>query len=517
MANTVAISRAQLIYGICLPLAVLLGFFLADPLEVSTVAVVAMVLAALSAPLLFKWHHSLLILSWNASVVLTFLPGNPSLWMPLALLSLVCGLVNRSTDSNRRFLSAPGVTWSLVTVLAVTVATAVMTGGIGSRALGSSQYGASRWFSIFFAGAGYFAFISRAIPREQAPLHVALYFLPALTALAGHLIYLVGPAAYPLFTVFPANWAAGQAMGAERVDAIAGGARIGGFAPASVAFVCFLLARYGTRGLFRFTRPWRFCLFAAAFIGLLYSGYRSALILFALTLVMVFFLEGLHRTRFLWVMLAAGALLALVSLPSLPRMPYVVQRALAWLPVPVSPVVRDDVRNSNRWRVEMWKDVLPELPRHVLFGKGYGINPQEFSIAAEASWRGFGGHRAALLAGDYHNGPLSVVLPLGGIGLAAFVWFLIAGGLVLRRNCREGDPRLLLVNRVLYGFFLARAVYFWTVFGTFWLDLMLFTGLVGFGMSLNAELWQPVGARETRKPAPATAGYARGPAPHLWR
>ena len=81
MANTVALSRLQLLYGLCLPLAVLLGFFLADPLEMSALAVVGMVLAVLCSPLLIKCHHPLLIESWNDCLAPAFLPGSPYLWM----------------------------------------------------------------------------------------------------------------------------------------------------------------------------------------------------------------------------------------------------------------------------------------------------------------------------------------------------------------------------------------------------------------------------------------------------
>jgi len=34
-------------------------------------------------------------------------------------------------------------------------------------------------------------------------------------------------------------------------------------------------------------------------------------------------------------------------------------------------------------------------------------------------------HYGAELAGDYHNGPLSVIIPFGVFGVIAFVWFLL--------------------------------------------------------------------------------------------
>ena len=49
-------------------------------------------------------------------------------------------------------------------------------------------------------------------------------------------------------------------------------------------------------------------------------------------------------------------------------------------------------------------------------------------MSQESIFRGFGAlWEGAAMAGDYHNGPLSVLIPFGIWGLAAFVWLLVAG------------------------------------------------------------------------------------------
>ena len=65
MANTFAVSRNHLIFGLCLPLAVLLGFLRAEPMESSSMAVVVMGLSVLVVQLLIRWHPPLLIVAWN--------------------------------------------------------------------------------------------------------------------------------------------------------------------------------------------------------------------------------------------------------------------------------------------------------------------------------------------------------------------------------------------------------------------------------------------------------------------
>jgi hypothetical protein len=77
MANAIDMPRAQRILGLSLPLAVLLGYFLAEPMELGSLAVVVFVLVVLSIPLMMKWYYPFLVLAWNAGICPTFFPGRP--------------------------------------------------------------------------------------------------------------------------------------------------------------------------------------------------------------------------------------------------------------------------------------------------------------------------------------------------------------------------------------------------------------------------------------------------------
>ena len=52
MANAINIPKSHLILGLSLPLAVLLGYFVAEPMELGSLAVVVLVLVVLAIPLL---------------------------------------------------------------------------------------------------------------------------------------------------------------------------------------------------------------------------------------------------------------------------------------------------------------------------------------------------------------------------------------------------------------------------------------------------------------------------------
>ena len=91
MSNSSTLVRSLVIYGICVPLALFLGYMLGgleDPLFLlspgnSSFWMVGSILAVLVAPFFLKWHHAWVIASWNVSAVLFFAPGRPHFWMPL--------------------------------------------------------------------------------------------------------------------------------------------------------------------------------------------------------------------------------------------------------------------------------------------------------------------------------------------------------------------------------------------------------------------------------------------------
>src|SRR6185295_16140893 len=140
MANTVKIPKSWVVMGLCLPVAVLLGYLLAEPLDTSSVGVVVLVLSVLCVPLLMKGHHPLLILSWNAGIVLAFLPGSLPLYVVMAPLALFFAVLNRSVNPYRRFIQIRQVNRPLLLLVAVIAVTAILTGGFGFRALGSSHF-----------------------------------------------------------------------------------------------------------------------------------------------------------------------------------------------------------------------------------------------------------------------------------------------------------------------------------------------------------------------------------------
>jgi hypothetical protein len=130
-----------IVIAVVLPLAVVAGYLLASPTDFDSIAIVGLFLMVLTVPLILRWHHALLVFSWNASIIVFFLPGAPHLWMVVGGVSLGLTLLSRILNRQIVLPSVPSVTWSLLIFALVVLVTANMTGGWGLRSLGGGTYG----------------------------------------------------------------------------------------------------------------------------------------------------------------------------------------------------------------------------------------------------------------------------------------------------------------------------------------------------------------------------------------
>ena len=268
-----------------------------------------------------------------------------------------------------------------------------------------------------------------------------LFFLSGTSFVLGNLAYTLGPAFYFLFYLVPSSIAAGQAAsdyGMTDID------RIGSLGPACMAALCFLLAHYGIRGLFDWSKPWRIFFLCATVGAAFFAGFRSVMIILLMIFAFQFYFEGLMRTHFLPIVVGLAICGVAPILLFSESMPISVQRAISFLPVNVDSEVLVDAKASSDWRFDMWAVVFQELPKYLIVGKGYAIDPDEITAAADAARMGtsISEFEGSMIAGDYHSGPLSVIIPFGIAGSVAFIWILIAGYRVLHSNYRYGDARL---------------------------------------------------------------------------
>ncbi|MEO6337749.1 MAG: hypothetical protein ABIP71_13090 [Verrucomicrobiota bacterium] len=451
-------------------------------------------------PSILRWHHFLLIASWNMSAVVFLLPGKPPLWLLLTAISLVLSLLSYTLDKRKKYLSVPSVLRPLLFLGVVVLVTAELRGGIRLGSFGGDSSGGKKYIFLLGAILAYFALTWNAIATKRAHSYVSAFFWGGATSAIGNLLPLVNPAFYFIFAIFPPEQSGFEALGVIEKASVM---RLGGLTFASMAIFCTLLARYGISGVFDISsplkflpfqfkggfevnRPWRLILFVFALVLSLFGGYRLVIANFALIFSAQFYYENLFRTRLFPAFIFAGIVIATAILPMADKLPLAMQRAISFLPVDVDPVARSSADSSTEWRLTMWKLVLPQVPDYLFLGKGYALNSHELEILVDQIARGQGDTmEMAWMAGDYHNGPLSVIMPLGIWGVIGFIWFLVAAIRALSQNYRFSDPALLNLNRFLLVFFIARTIHFFIFFGSLYSDLVIFTGIIGLSISLN--------------------------------
>src|SRR5215472_5525901 len=186
-ANT-NLLRSIVTYSVILPLALWVGYELAQPLDRVSLLSFVLILGVIASPLLLKWQRPLLVLSWNLGAVVFFLPGRPDLWLVLAFVSLAISIVQKTLVHEFRFIHAPSIVAPLLFIAIVVFVTAKGTGGFGLQSLGSSTVGGRRYWAIFGGIAGFLAMLGHRIPPHKAALYVGLFFLGAIATLVGNVV-----------------------------------------------------------------------------------------------------------------------------------------------------------------------------------------------------------------------------------------------------------------------------------------------------------------------------------------
>jgi O-antigen ligase len=223
------------------------------------------------------------------------------------------------------------------------------------------------------------------------------------------------------------------------------------------------------------------------------------LILFLLILGAQCYFERLLNGRVLIGAAVIAPVAGFLLIMGADKLPMVAQRTLSFLPIPVNPVAKLVGDRSTEWRLDVWKDALPDIPAHLFVGKGYGVDPTELAFSFINADRHFmSSSEWVLTAGNFHSGPLSVIIPLGIWGVIGFVWFVVVSLKYLYRNYKKGDPSLHQVNSLLLSVFIGKLVLFLIVFGAFANEFYMFAGIVGLSVALNgAEATEPVLSEST--------------------
>jgi O-antigen ligase len=258
----------------------------------------------------------------------------------------------------------------------------------------------------------------------------------------------------------------------------------------------YLLARYGILEILEKKQFGKMFLLLAVFVLTLGGGFRSFLILMALVVFVLAYLEGLFRSKYAPLAVCAALGIAGLLISFADKLPLPIQRSIAILPIKLDPRARIEAERSTEWRLEMWRMVLPEIPRYFWLGKGLEVAVTELDLSTDLSHRGLADlQESSIVAGNYHNGPLTVLIPFGIWGAIGWLWFVAASLRALHYNYCYGDERLRKVNALLLALFIGRTLLFFIVFGDFRVEFPLFLGSIGLSLALNGGIRKPVRVR----------------------
>jgi hypothetical protein len=171
------------------------------------------------------------------------------------------------------------------------------------------------------------------------------------------------------------------------------------------------------------------------------------------------------------------------------KLPSTIQRTISFLPFDIDPMIKVQAESSSQWRIDLWNKVIEEVPVYFFRGKGYTFSGDEMNMALynQSTLGMLGAAQGAALAGDYHNGPLSLIIPFGIYGLLAFMWFVAAALVYLYKSYKRGLPELKTINAFLFASFLAKTLFFFSIFGAVANELYVYTGILGLSVALNTQ------------------------------
>jgi hypothetical protein len=167
------------------------------------------------------------------------------------------------------------------------------------------------------------------------------------------------------------------------------------------------------------------------FLGL--SGHRIGLLIVISFMTLFPVVAGYRRwSRQLLVATGVGLIAFAGLFVAVGFLPYSFQRTVAVVPfIPVADVAKRDAQGTTDWRIEVWKEALRHVPEHFWMGRGMALSPDELDQYKTMQFynasmgRQMSNVEEALIMHDYHNGPISLLLDLGVLGLGLCVTIMV--------------------------------------------------------------------------------------------
>jgi hypothetical protein len=173
---------------------------------------------------------------------------------------------------------------------------------------------------------------------------------------------------------------------------------------------------------------------------------------------------------------------------------------LKWDAAPVM-----DAQGTSEWRFKIWRDTWPKVPQYLLLGKGYSLSQEDFDMIQGGTFASMGAshldasNEALAISSDFHNGPLSTLIPFGLWGGIGMIWLMGATFFVTYRNFKYGEETLKNFNTFMFVTCIGSIIGFFFIFGAFQDDVGTYARMAGFSLAINGGLAKRP-AREASNP-----------------
>lgn len=428
------ISTNQIVVWAALLLGLVASLALGSTVGASDVKTVSVAFALLLVAMLLIWLKVniwiLIPIGWYLNGRLGFLPLPLTVRDLLLSLSIGAFVLFFALRAIPRARKRTAVDYLMYINLAYLVSVYVRNPA-GLYAFGSDVVGGKPYFEVVLAFCVYLV-LSRVTPSATVAKNFPLFSLIPLTTVS--LLDAVSrtlPALAPTISyVYSGVVSSLSALGSivegnvARIPSFQFVAQVGGLAacsyyrPISLINPMFLPRIVG---------------FALIILAIFVSGHRIALLDF----VAFFVLGTLLRNTFrdLWIIgaVATFSVLAAIGLQgTMLQLPIAAQRVLTMIPADWDSEAVVDADSTTTWRLDMWKWAWEDnrILRDKVWGQGFGVNADDLNILSSKLQSGTGSEGAFvgasrqewfLLYGGFHNGPISTVRCVGGVGFVLFV------------------------------------------------------------------------------------------------
>jgi hypothetical protein len=296
---------------------------------------------------------------------------------------------------------------------------------LGMRFLGSDVWGGRYYVSVFVGLVAFF--VIQSIPMKPGLWAKFPYVVLAVSGfdLLIAIITTLSPGSiYVIFPFYSAVSSTGLAelIGGDQQDVTG---RIGAFGNFGFMIIAVAFATVSLRAIFHPTNIFRLFTTIAGGLGVLFSGYRSAILNTALLLVTTG-IRDLKAGAFLLLPVFAAVLFTFSVVNSeIVTLPKQVQRGLAFFPGHWDSDMANDAAASNDFRFTTWRLWAEEFfPKHPILGRGFGFKSE---WTKKSTYYGSAtDYRQTVETGNSHNGLLASVDTMGLLGTLFFTIWNIA-------------------------------------------------------------------------------------------